>query len=971
MHASPSLPSQRDSPANQVDFPQLFNSPTPTQASSSPQQKAQQQSPERPSQPHTPLTPPLTPASSASMSGSGFVSGGESNVAASNPSLSAFSTPARGPAAPPPTPASIGLLSGSNLTTSHMGPPSPIAVGTTSGTNGTAGSRWPAPSEQRRMRPLPHRLDVGTIGNVGPGVALSSHSERSERSDLERALPDADRVVTDFRSADADMRGDASGGERFLLVGNIPKDATEEQLRDAFSSLGDIRGTCVRYQETEGIIILAFFECRCTMDVERKILAPGQTYFGGRRLRVERMGSAALTKLMGDDEFIKETEGEVVATADGNIDANSLQSIISSFGELRAFSQATLPNGQAYIAEFFDCRNAKSAMEALNGRSIFGIRLCLVPRHAASAELTGRIPFPLSSENTRQIGRGGSQPTSPLVSNNSFGRMYPDGFSLSSHQEHPTEMNEASVSADTSNSSPFHGPRALPLVSPLSHSHSITLHAGGGRRISTGSVSVLPGLHQSTSEQDLRRRAAVNNVSGISSRDGWITDHARRTSDTFCFDALRRVAGDLSGNVAQAVHGGMGNLARPRARAISESSASPRVVSPSEGFSTAGMDVGLPGKMSYNEPSTPEHSTSNGASSYYREDRDRGSEPEHSSHVHSRIPTVSDSSLGGPHTPSPGPVSYNVAPYFATSPSVLGIPGMLAPPHHGTGHCYLGSPLGAATNPAGMRYGYSPQSAGYSPGGLSVHSAASSPSSLHSPSHASLLYSPSNPMHVQLHSSARGALGVTRDPPSERNQIDLERIAAGLDTRTTVMIKNIPNKLTDKDLNEYIGRVCPRKIDFLYLRMDFQNGCNVGYAFVNFIQVQDLLHFARSKLGIKWNMYSSEKVLQMSYANYQGKEALIEKFKNSCVMDERESWRPKIFYSSGPNQGLLEPFPAPTHFRRKERSAQNRGALFLHSAHSHGSNTGGEGRGAGSGMLGTPFRRHNQHPQNLARQERF
>ena len=465
-------------------------------------------------------------------------------------------------------------------------------------------------------------------------------------------------------------------------------------------------------------------------------------------------------------------------------------------------------------------------MEALNGRSIFGIRLCLIPRHAAPAELTGRVVFPLHSENSRHLGRGGSQPTSPLASTNSFGRLYTDGFSLSSHQEHPAERNETNMNADTSNSSPFHGSRALPLISPLSHSHSIaSLHTGGGRRISTGSVDMHPGgsvLHQSTSEQDLRRRAAAN-VSGVNSQDGWITDHARRTSDTFCFDALRRAAGELSGNFAQAVHGGINNMVRPRTRAISESSASPRVVSPSEGFSTAGMDVGLPGNLSYNEPSTPEHSTSTGTSSYYREDRDRESDVDRSSLAHSRIPTTSDSSLGGPHTPSPGPVSYNVSSYYTGSPSVVGVSGMLAPPHHGAGHCYLGSPIGAATSPAGMRYGYSPQSAAYSPGGLSVHSAASSPSSLHSPSHASALYSPSHGMHSQLPSSTRGAPDATREP-SERNQIDLDRIGAGLDTRTTVMIKNIPNKLSDKDLIEYIGRVCPRKIDFLYLRMDFQNG---------------------------------------------------------------------------------------------------------------------------------------------------
>ncbi len=50
-------------------------------------------------------------------------------------------------------------------------------------------------------------------------------------------------------------------------------------------------------------------------------------------------------------------------------------------------------------------------------------------------------------------------------------------------------------------------------------------------------------------------------------------------------------------------------------------------------------------------------------------------------------------------------------------------------------------------------------------------------------------------------------------------------------------------------------------------------------------------------------------------------------------MDEREAWRPKIFFSEGPSQGLPEPFPAPTHLRRKERSASNRGALFVPGAH--------------------------------------
>lgn len=71
------------------------------------------------------------------------------------------------------------------------------------------------------------------------------------------------------------------------------------------------------------------------------------------------------------------------------------------------------------------------------------------------------------------------------------------------------------------------------------------------------------------------------------------------------------------------------------------------------------------------------------------------------------------------------------------------------------------------------------------------------------------------------------------------------------------------------------------------------------------------------------------------YLYLRGKEALVEKFKNSAIMDERESWRPRIFYSSGDNAGLPESFPAPTHIGRKERSSYNRDTLFPPGVNSH------------------------------------
>jgi hypothetical protein len=40
----------------------------------------------------------------------------------------------------------------------------------------------------------------------------------------------------------------------------------------------------------------------------------------------------------------------------------------------------------------------------------------------------------------------------------------------------------------------------------------------------------------------------------------------------------------------------------------------------------------------------------------------------------------------------------------------------------------------------------------------------------------------------------------------------------------------------------------------------------VGYAFVNFVDVKALYHFIQAKVNKKWNMFSSEKVLQVSYS---------------------------------------------------------------------------------------------------------
>lgn len=63
------------------------------------------------------------------------------------------------------------------------------------------------------------------------------------------------------------------------------------------------------------------------------------------------------------------------------------------------------------------------------------------------------------------------------------------------------------------------------------------------------------------------------------------------------------------------------------------------------------------------------------------------------------------------------------------------------------------------------------------------------------------------------------------------------------DHRTTIMIKNIPNKYDQISLLREININHMGKYDFLYLPIDFKNNANVGYAFINFVHPLFIIDF--------------------------------------------------------------------------------------------------------------------------------
>lgn len=70
--------------------------------------------------------------------------------------------------------------------------------------------------------------------------------------------------------------------------------------------------------------------------------------------------------------------------------------------------------------------------------------------------------------------------------------------------------------------------------------------------------------------------------------------------------------------------------------------------------------------------------------------------------------------------------------------------------------------------------------------------------------------------------SSEGCSFLEREEDRISNDIDIYRILSGEEKRTTIMIRNIPNKFKQKNLLEMINLKHPGKYDYFYLPMDLK-----------------------------------------------------------------------------------------------------------------------------------------------------
>ncbi|KAL8038076.1 hypothetical protein ABFX02_11G080200 [Erythranthe guttata] len=194
----------------------------------------------------------------------------------------------------------------------------------------------------------------------------------------------------------------------------------------------------------------------------------------------------------------------------------------------------------------------------------------------------------------------------------------------------------------------------------------------------------------------------------------------------------------------------------------------------------------------------------------------------------------------------------------------------------------------------------------------------------------------------------------TQPDNKKQFELDLDRILRGDDKRTTLMIKNIPNKYTSKMLLAAIDERHRGTYDFIYLPIDFKNKCNVGYAFINMTEPTLIVPFCQTFNGKKWEKFNSEKVASLAYARIQGKAALIAHFQNSSLMNEDKRCRPILFHTDGPNAGDQVPFPMGPNIRARpgkirtsnseESNLDNPSNSFLGEEYFNGDSSSGSGK---------------------------
>ncbi len=113
--------------------------------------------------------------------------------------------------------------------------------------------------------------------------------------------------------------------------------------------------------------------------------------------------------------------------------------------------------------------------------------------------------------------------------------------------------------------------------------------------------------------------------------------------------------------------------------------------------------------------------------------------------------------------------------------------------------------------------------------------------------------------------------------------VDIKKVICLEDRRTTLMIKNIPNKFTREMILGLINKNFKGAYDLFILPSDANRYKNFGYAFINFTCSYYVPYFYFLFNGKKWSCTNSQKVCEITYSKIQGKNNLLTHYSHKII----------------------------------------------------------------------------------------
>ena len=99
----------------------------------------------------------------------------------------------------------------------------------------------------------------------------------------------------------------------------------------------------------------------------------------------------------------------------------------------------------------------------------------------------------------------------------------------------------------------------------------------------------------------------------------------------------------------------------------------------------------------------------------------------------------------------------------------------------------------------------------------------------------------------------------------------------GLDKRTSIIIKNIPDYISDEQFKNIVLNF-NKEIDFFFVPMNIKTRKNLRVAFVNVLDYKQIVPIYMGLYKMKF-VYSSPNIeMEICYSKVQGKEQLLRRF---------------------------------------------------------------------------------------------